>query len=258
VNGPWLHWPDPGPATDAAPTLLMFPYAGAGRAAYRGWPELLRPVRAGVVILPGRDYRMTEPPVDGLAVAAERIAQEAAATVTGPLGLYGHSLGAVLAYETAHALTALGRPPVLLAVSGRPAPDRRRVDRSLSELPDTELRRLAARLGWLGRTPEDLPPDLVAALLAPLRSDLRLSEDYAYRERQALDVRMRVFTERPADADDDPVDAWRRHTTGEVTVRRFTGGHFFVFEHREEIVGCLCAAVTPPVSESVSGPPESC
>jgi medium-chain acyl-[acyl-carrier-protein] hydrolase len=257
MSGPWIHWPDPGSPgageTEAAPTLLMFPYAGAGRAAYRGWPELLRPVRAGVVILPGRDYRMAEPPVTGLTGAVERIAEEAAAAVTGPLGLYGHSLGAVLAYETAHALVALGRPPALLAVSGRPAPHRRRVDRSLSGLPDTELRRLAARLGWLGRSPEDLPPDLVTALLAPLRADLRLSEGYVYQQRPALDVRMRVFTEWPADGGDDPIEAWRQHCTGEVAVRRFTGGHFFVFEHRREIVGCLRDAVTPQVSDPPSG-----
>nr|WP_247896669.1 alpha/beta fold hydrolase [Azospirillum argentinense] len=104
-------------------SLVCFPYAGAGAAVFRDWaPAVGSDTELLAVRLPGRESRIGEPPLHRVEDAVPAILAALGPLGDRPLILFGHSLGATLAYATARALVARGHPPALLAVSGRRAP----------------------------------------------------------------------------------------------------------------------------------------
>ncbi|PKU23899.1 hypothetical protein CWS72_14585, partial [Telmatospirillum siberiense] len=121
----WKSWLPTAPVTPAArPLIYTFPYAGAGAAAYPGWPEALAgEATVCPVALPGRDSRRGEPPARAMADLVGPLA-EALDGHLAQLGadqsflLYGHSLGGLIAYETALELVRRGtRHPIALVLS---------------------------------------------------------------------------------------------------------------------------------------------
>ena len=105
--------------------LFCFPYAGGGAQIFRSWETLLPPdIGVTGVRLPGREQRFREPPIDTWPEAVEALADVFAREAgRQPYALFGHSLGARLAYELAHRLESDGHPPPgLLVVSACRAP----------------------------------------------------------------------------------------------------------------------------------------
>jgi thioesterase domain-containing protein len=104
--------------------LLCFPPGGGSATAYRDLAQRFGPgVAVFAVQYPGRQDRLGEDPITDLVALADRIAREVLAQgrVAG-LSLFGHSMGATVAFETARRLERAGQPVTTLFVSGRPAP----------------------------------------------------------------------------------------------------------------------------------------
>src|SRR5580700_5593509 len=104
--------------------LFCFPFAGGGTTAFRGWQEQLpASIEVWPVEYPGRESRFREQSFDNAAALAEAICAEAAAAIDRPFAFFGHSMGALLAFETARCLRQRqGTQPVALFVSGHGAP----------------------------------------------------------------------------------------------------------------------------------------
>src|SRR5260221_3569275 len=104
--------------------LLCFPYAGGGVAVFRVWPDLLpSEIEVWAIKLPGRDGRTHEPIPDDLQTLAFAIASRLAPLLDRPFARFGHSIGALLAFEFARALRRRGQiGPMRLFVSARRAP----------------------------------------------------------------------------------------------------------------------------------------
>lgn len=216
----------------AATTLLAcFHHAGGGPMAFRGWAEHLDPdVELWAATLPGRAGRRHEPfardwdtLVDDFSGAIVEKAPEA-------LALFGHSLGAVVAFEVARSLEHHGLPPVQLVVSGREAPD---VPIPFS-VPSTDAELLAQVERVYGGIPRAVAaePELLRHFLPILRADLELASAYVYRPGPALGCRISAFA---GDADRTVaakgLAGWRRQTDASFTLHRLPGGHLFVYEH---------------------------
>src|SRR5689334_10708959 len=134
-TAPWIRRPRPVP--DARVRLLCIPHAGGGPAFFARWIAELSPAaEVCLVHLPGRESRFGEPPVDDLDHIAARVATEANELNDRPLALFGHSMGAVLAYEVAQRLLA---EPVHLFASGSPPPHHPYADPPIAGLPDNEF-----------------------------------------------------------------------------------------------------------------------
>src|SRR5947207_2161455 len=106
--------------------LVCFPHAGAGATAYRSWPDLLPPdVELLSVCYPGRQDRFAEPFAPSVDALAAGVADALVPLTGGPFALFGHSMGAMVAYEVAVRLEqAHGIVPRHLFLSGRRTPDR--------------------------------------------------------------------------------------------------------------------------------------
>jgi medium-chain acyl-[acyl-carrier-protein] hydrolase len=216
------------PRGDGVP-LVCLPYAGGGSRSYDGWQGLLPPeVDPLTVVLPGRESRLGEPlPVD-LVTEATRTATDLARVLDDRFVVFGHSMGALLAFEVVRALrTTTGREPECLVVSGTAAPDRLADVKRYGHLDDAELRRQIEAMG--GTNPELLHDPEVWALMRPvLRADLLMCDRYLMAPAEPLHCPIVAYGSHSDDElTQESLDQWRTHTTNTFERRMFPGDHFY-------------------------------
>lgn len=231
---PWLHAPRPRP--DAALRLYCLPYAGAGASAFREWPRALGelgPYEVVAVQYPGRENRLREDPYIDLDAMADAVT----ASIEGPYAVFGHSIGARLAFELCRRLRERPVPaPSALLVSGCPAPQNPPAAVRDSDLPDEEfLARVAGMGGLPGEVVSD--PELRALVLPVLRSDFARVDDYRYEPGPPLPCPLTAYVG-DADPEADPVTAagWREQTAADFALRVLPGDHFFLHSARDALL----------------------
>ncbi|MFI7276969.1 thioesterase II family protein [Streptomyces sp. NPDC049879] len=228
-------------AGGAAPfTLVLVHHAGGSAAAFapfaRRFPADWRVLAAD---LPGRLMAPDEPLCRSSREAVAFLAPRLRPLLTGPWAVFGHSMGALLAFETARALAREGTPPVWAGLSAAPAPGHRQ-DGDQRHLWPRE--RLTAFLRDLGGTPEDAfaMPDVLDGMLRVLRGDLAVVDTYRRHPGPPLDVPLTVFTGRDdAVATAATAAPWREQTMAATTYRSWPGGHFYLFDH----VAAVCDTI---------------
>lgn len=232
--------PVPNPA--ASLRLICFPYAGGGAAAYHPWAKLLPPaVELCVLQLPGRETRRGEPPYTVFADAAAGLLAAASPLLDKPCAFFGHSLGALLAFETARSLRRAGLPqPFHLLLSSRRPPQLPEPFGPIAQIPEAEF--IAAVQRRYGGIPQVIlqEPDLLALFLPTLRADFAVLESYAYREEPPLSADLTIYG-----GSEDPIatpaalDLWQVHTTGAFAHEQFAGGHFYLQSERAGLLASL-------------------
>ena len=240
---PWTRVVRPRPA--ARLRLICLPWAGGGASGYRDWPSHLPDdVEVVAVQLPGREARFAEPPVSSMEPLVARLAAGVLGQLDRPFALFGHSMGALIAFELARRLRSMGRDPVRLLVAGSRAPhlpSRRARDRHT--LPDQEFVSTVRELG--GMPPEVLgSPDLLDLVLPALRADFALVETHTHGAGPVLHCPISAFGGvEDDDVGRDDLAAWSRHTTGPFRSHLLPGGHFFVHSSRESLLRIVATEV---------------
>jgi len=230
--------------------LICVPHAGGGPSVYAAWTRELagEPIELAAAHLPGREARAGEPPpttldavVDALAGAVEPLADR-------PCAFFGHSKGAVVAFELARRLRARRiDAPALLLVSGAPAPQLPRVDRRLRSI-DGDIPFLEAVAEAYGGVPRIVVEraDLRGEMVAALRADLTLTETYAYRDDAPLACAIAAYGgDRDPIVEGDRLAAWRDQTTGSFSFRRFDGDHFYLNRARDALLAEIRSRLQP-------------
>jgi medium-chain acyl-[acyl-carrier-protein] hydrolase len=121
ARSPWF----PFGTGDGAPVrLLCLPHAGAGAGVYRAWSRGLPAwITTCPVQPPGREKRRSETPMTSAQELARQLAPVIIKTVRPPYAIFGHSTGALCAFEVSREIRRLDGPlPVHLFVAGRRAP----------------------------------------------------------------------------------------------------------------------------------------
>ena len=198
--------------------LFCFPYAGGGVSIFRSWQENL-PVTIEVcpVQLPGRGARTAEPPYTELDQLVGSIGHGLAPLLDEPFAFFGHSMGALIAFELARHLKQEYRAePVHLFVSGRCSPQ------TVNEPFDLEL--IGSRLSEMLADSE-----LMELMLPVLRADVALCQSYVYTPGPPFSFPITAF----GGLDDrgvsrTAIEGWRQHTTGPFVLRMLPGDHLFL------------------------------
>lgn len=223
-------WLPAAPTTTASPArrLLVLPHAGSGTAAWFGWQSRLPgDVELRVARLPGRETRLGESPLTSATEAVAALAGALRALPPLPLVVFGHSLGALLAYGVCTALPGMVRA---LVVSGETAPSKTRSHDDLLRLPDRELAKAVNRR-WGAVPPEILnEPEFLSIFLPALRGDLALVDSFPTQTGVPLDVPLFVFAGTDDDLDDAGLRRWASHTHGTTRLFRHPGAHMAVLE----------------------------
>jgi surfactin synthase thioesterase subunit len=218
--------------------LFCFPYAGGGASVYYSWPEEMPPeIEVCTVQLPGRENRFAEPPLTNATALIETLVPAIKPYLDMPYAFFGHSMGALISFELAHALRKEGvSSPQYLFVSGHRAPHLPRHSPLLYDLPDAEF---VQELRKLNGTPEEVlqSKELFSLLLPVLRADFELCETYRYQHRERLSCPIVALSGlNDKDVSREMVEAWGEHTTGAFCRRFFSGDHFFLHKHHSYIV----------------------
>jgi surfactin synthase thioesterase subunit len=224
------------PAGGAAGGLVCFPHVGGSASYFFPLSRAMAPqVEVFAVQYPGRQNRRAEPCVGDVHEIADRVVDELATWDGRPLALFGHSLGATVAFEVARRRQDRGQPPSVLFASGRRAPSRRGTTERLHLSSDERLAATIRRLN--GTDSAVLANDrMLRSLLPAIRADFTAAETYRYRPGPPLACPVVVMT-----GATDPVvteeeaAAWAKHTAMSCELLRFPGGHFYLSEQWDDI-----------------------
>jgi surfactin synthase thioesterase subunit len=235
--------------------LFCLPYSGGSAMFYARWRRLLPSwIDVQPVEWPGRGARMDEPCVTNPRELAEQLAAELGARLDRPYALFGHSLGALVAFELAHSLLDRGAPtPLVLFASGTEAPAVR--DGSKWRLPlsdDALLKELRSLQG----TPDEAlsSPEIMRTALPVLRADFLMCGAYAYRQRRPLPFPIHVFGGDDDETSRNSLEAWRRETSAGFGIDMLPGHHFFIHTRQAEFLGLISAVLERQSGRPPSGP----
>jgi surfactin synthase thioesterase subunit len=228
------------PAPGAPVQLVCFPHAGGSASFYLPVATELSPkVDVLSVQYPGRQDRLAEPCVDDIRTLADHVVAAVRPLLDRPVALFGHSMGAVVAFEVAQRLE---RDPtvdlVRLFVSGRRAPSISRAD--TVHLRDDDG--LVAELRSLSGTDTQVLDDneLRQMVLPAIRADYRAVETYRTTPGSTVRCPITALTgTEDTHVDPDEARQWQRHTTGAFDFHEFVGDHFYLTPRRAEVNGLL-------------------
>ncbi len=237
--GPWIKHLRPVPG--ARFRLFCFPSAGASATSYLPWSVALPPyIEAFSMQLPGRGERFQEQPTRDLPSLVAELAKASHSLRDRPCIFFGHSVGALIAFELARTLRRNGeRLPLHLYAAAHRAPNAPETGPPAHQLPDEEFVEKLLRLG--GMVPEILADrDLTDLLLPALRADFAIDETYSYTEEPPLACPVTALGgSDDAEISREDLALWQQQTTSAFALRIFKGGHFFVHSERQALIDMI-------------------
>lgn len=220
----------PLPKLAARLRLFCLPFAGGGASVFRTWGSTLPPsVEVCPIQLPGRENRFRDPPYTDSQTLVETLTRQVTPYTDKPFAIFGHSMGAILAFELTRSLRRQAAPlPSALFLSAHRAAHLPMRRKPLHGLPEAEFIQSVRRLGG---TPAGVleNAELLNLILPTLRADFAVCDQYCFVPEAPLDCPLILYAGRQ-DPEVSPheVEAWKEHTTQTAQLRIFPGDHFFV------------------------------
>jgi medium-chain acyl-[acyl-carrier-protein] hydrolase len=235
----WVTCPFPQP--EAALRMFCFPFAGGGASIYRGWGKLFgSTVEVCPIQLPGRENRFSEPAFKEVQTLAQALASQLQLYSDKPFVMYGHSMGALVAFELTRVLQANGMamPEALILGAHRAA----HLPRTRETLYNLDDKTFIERLQRFGGFPEEVlaSADLLQFLMPTLKADFTLCDTYVYTEQEPLNCPIHIFSG-AADPEAPPavMEDWRQHSSVDAHMHVFQAGHFFIRSDLDSVVDTL-------------------
>jgi medium-chain acyl-[acyl-carrier-protein] hydrolase len=211
--------------------LFCFHFAGGGASMYHKWADRLpRGIELIAIQLPGREWRIAEPPFRRLEPLRRDLADVLTPFLDRNYMVFGHSMGALVSFELIQELRRRGlRQPLLFMPAGRGAPQLPDEDPPIHHLPESRFIEALEPESREALQPVLRDDGLKTLVLPILRADYELCESYRYPGYPPLECPIVAL----GGIDDTSVEegdlvAWKQQTTGEFRHRRLPGGHFFV------------------------------
>ncbi|UII27565.1 alpha/beta fold hydrolase [Fulvivirga maritima] len=217
--------------------LILLPYAGGSKNSYRAFESIKsHNIEFITPELPGRGTRIGQAPLLSIQGMAKDVLEQVQHLISEPYAIFGHSMGALVAYELCKLLIEQERVlPVRAIFSANGAPYLSRPNRKISQLPDQEF--FHSLKGYSG-LPEELirNPKAFHLFSSYIRSDFKAVETYRYYKSLPLPIPLSVLI-----GSDDYVTpgmayAWSKETRKDFDVQVFTGDHFYIFSNKDLLI----------------------
>jgi len=226
---------------DANLTLFCFPYAGGNAAVFKSWINYLpKTVNLFAIELPGHGTRLSEKPIDNFKALIEDITKAALPLLSKPYVVFGHSMGAIFAFEFIRHLRKQEKSiPMHMFLSAQEGA-RFKHNNPKYLLPNHEfIEYLRKKSG----TSEKIlaSKELMDCLLPMLRLDHKFSETYHldYQEESPLNCPITVFSGLDDDIKEDALKIWSSETQSQFEIEYFPGGHFFFRQQEKAVISVI-------------------
>jgi medium-chain acyl-[acyl-carrier-protein] hydrolase len=225
--------------------VFCLPYAGGSASIYRDWQQLVPDwMQVCPIELPGRGTLFAEAPAHSLAELVREVSAVLLAYEGHPFALFGHSMGALIAYEVARTLELAGsRSLVYLFLSGARPPFLARNHEPIGHLPDSEF---VEELRKLNGTPKEVLDhgELMELLLPMIKNDFRIIERHEFEYGKLIDTPTVTFTGvEDSEVSVSDVCQWSKLINSRLRVVELPGDHFFIHHQvkniLKEITNCL-------------------
>lgn len=237
----WISYAAPNPL--ARVRLFCFPFAGGSASTYRMWRGgSLANIEVLPIQLPGREERFNERRAERIGPLVATLAD--VLPFDRPFALFGHSMGALIAFELARELRRReAGVPVHLFVSGAPAAQQygnrpRRFAKDGGGIID-ELRQL-------GGTPDEIldSEEFLRLIMPTLQADFGMVDAYRYVEDAPLSCPITAFGgDHDPEVSPEGLSRWAAQTTSRFDHHVFPGGHFFLHEHAQAVQAVIGTAL---------------
>ncbi|NWS66736.1 SAST synthase, partial [Crotophaga sulcirostris] len=227
---------------DALCRLICFPWAGGGTSQLAQWGKLFsRSIEVFSVRFPGRESRLMEPFAKDMTTLVNEITSVLLKHLEEkPFAFFGHSFGSYISFAVALDLKEkYGLEPVHLFVSGAHAPHSEAF-LPIKSIPirDADDEDILAYIETLGGTPFALMQneDIKKHLILTLREDLRVLQTFSF-EKPEKNIPFSCDITCFDGSEDKPHDleAWHELTSGDISLYKLPGGHFYLLEPSNEI-----------------------
>ncbi|GIJ26727.1 thioesterase [Micromonospora qiuiae] len=223
-------------AVPDATRLVCFPHAGGSASFYTPFSAKVSPaLEVFAIQYPGRQDRRLERRMEDIRELADNIFWAMRTMTDRPLAFFGHSMGAILAYEVARRLERDGTVLRHLFASGRRAPSIQRLER----VHEHDEGGVIAELRLLNGTDSSILSDaeMLEMIMPAIKSDYRAIESYRHQPGQELTCPITALV-----GDADPrvsiadAKAWGDHTGADFNLRVLPGGHFYLVDQAPAVI----------------------
>ncbi|SJN59057.1 Linear gramicidin dehydrogenase LgrE [Vibrio ruber DSM 16370] len=245
IDDRWLYCPKKN--KDAEKRIFIFPHAGGTAQGYKKWAEVLferNNVEVCIVQLPGRAERMHEEHVVHMPSLVNGLLESIQHFLDKPYICFGHSLGCLVCFELMKEIRSKSlRMAELMILSAKRAPH---LPRQYDKISSQSKLDLVRTLKTFDGTPSFIldDDDLLNILLPIMRNDFLLDESYIYNDSESLDIPLMILgADKDLLASQSELLAWEKHTLNKFNYKIYSGSHFYIFEHEDEILNLMSEVI---------------
>ena len=217
--------------------LVCLTFAGGNKYSYTSFTAYTdSAINLVTLELPGRGKRFEEALETDIHKIVDDLFSQLKEKVIRPYAIFGHSMGAVMTYLLAHKITASDfTNPMHLIVSGCRAPRIKREPPYYHDLPKAAF---IEKIRHMGGCPDEILNDetLLSLFEPALRADFKAVESYQYEPKPPLVLPFTVLLGTEDRVTLEQAKVWQEESTFDIELKQFEGNHFFIFEHRQEII----------------------
>lgn len=234
--------------------LFCFHYGGGSASAYREWAkDLIDNVDLIAIQLPGRESRFGEPLLNNVSLVVSELYKHFDSSIGKPFVFFGHSIGALIAFEFTRLLRKYGVPqPKHLIVSGTKAPQVPLKRPLIHNLPNQKLTEEIRKYNGI---PNDIleNQELMSIFLPIIRSDFSISETYQYTKEEPLKCPITAIgglNDNSFNSED--LIEWKEQTNSSFEYHFLPGDHFFIRSSYQEVITIINKTLYQEISKLIT------